>query len=322
MERFTMVARHKSGIETVGFTLISSKYQTIQVSKAELLKKIASKQIVVTNLDISEKDIVSTNGAMDRYTVIEDANIYSLGGHVVLDRIERDNKLVAYTIFSNKGKLSVVKVEDAVKLANDKLICNGKIRHTDNGDIVQSIKGEYPIREIDVQKAPKGKLDVAILYFGATLLSKERYVAALISTASAAEFSKIQEKVDKANKKLVSKITSIDKLESDVKKDVISNVRVNVTSVYAVIDFETLKSIIKENADTYKVQSAGDNDKVYTVSVVGNGDEAVANVDIEDGTVKVTANIEKLDKKDAEEIKKMAKVYGEKVLKEMKELIK
>ena len=320
MERFTMVARHKSGIETVGFTLISSKYQTIQVSKAELLKKLASKQIVVTNLDISDKDIVSTNGAMDRYTVIEDAIIYSVGGHVVLDRIERDNKLVAYTIFSNKGHLSVINVEDAVKLANEKLICNGKIRHTDNGDIVQSIKGEYPIREIDVQKAPKGKLDVAILYFGSTLLAKERYVAAIISTDSAAEFSKIQEKVDKANKKIVAKITSIDKMGSDVKKEVISNVRVNVTSVYAVVDLETLKSVIKENADEYKLQSAGGAANVFTVSIVGNGDEAVAIVDVENGKVDVSANIEKLDKKDAEEIKKMAKIYGEQALKELKEL--
>ena len=69
------------------------------------------------------------------------------------------------------------------------LISNGKIKHTAEGDIVSAIGGTYPLRVIEISKAPKGELSIDVLYFGTAVDAPAEYFGAIISCTSATEIN-------------------------------------------------------------------------------------------------------------------------------------
>lgn len=248
MKTLTMITRHGvSKNEISAYTLITSDYQTIQMSAAELAKAISGKKIAVTNLGIGAKGIEGTNGALDKYTLInmQTGMVEGTPRAVVLDRVEKGDKLIGYTVFSQNGTIVELSVADAVNLCNQKLIANGKLRHTQQGDIVSSIGGDYPLREIEIDKAPKGDITVDVLYFGTIVSSGAEYVGAIVSCTSAAEMSKISTALSNANAKVIASAVKVG--GQGVRKSLAIQ-RMGANSIYGVFDIASLEKLLKAGA--------------------------------------------------------------------------
>jgi hypothetical protein len=251
MSTFTMVTRHGiSKDQIVGYTLISSDYRTVYKSVEKLVNEITFKQITVTNLDVEGGKLVATNGAMDKYTLINVANNNRVEGEpkaVILDRVENkeNGKLLGYTIFTHTGTLAEVSVADAVVLANRKLISNGKIRHTEQGDIVSSINGNYPLRQIEIAKAPRGEITVELMLFSTIYGTNVEYCCATIGCTSAAQMSVLAAEIHKSNAKIVAESKKAGGAEAAKSLQI---QRTGANSLYAAIDNETLTRLLKAGA--------------------------------------------------------------------------
>ena len=204
-QKFTMIVRHGTKANVVAYSLISQDYQTITVDADTLAKDIKAEKYSVNNIDVDANGkIVSTNGALDKYTLVNNltGKLEGVARAVILNRVEKENKLIGYTIFTQNASIAEVNVADAVLLANRKLISNGKIRHTQDGDIVSSISGNFPIRTIEISKAPKGEITIDLIFFGKVLSTDAEYCGAIVSCTSATEMSKLKDIISKSNAKV------------------------------------------------------------------------------------------------------------------------
>lgn len=307
MKRLTMIARHGvSKTNVSAYTLITSDYQTIQMTQAEIVKAISDKKITVTNLTIGAKGLEGTNGALDKYTFINSQTgmIEGTARAVILDRIEKKDKLFGYTVFTEYGSIVELGTSFAVELCNKKLIANGKIRHTQQGDIVQSIGGDYPLREIEIDKAPKGEITTDILYFGTIVDSNIEYVGAIVSCTSAAEMSKISSVLNSSNAKVLAKAVKV--AGQDVRKSLASK-RMGATSVYGVFELEELTKIIKAGS---KLHNKVGNVTVSAIKYTkGEPDEA---------TVTLNSSWKPIDKSvaNADSVTEAVKNYTKKIVEE------
>lgn len=248
MKTFTMITRHGSSKDNVSaYTLISSDYQTVTMTVNEIAAAISSEKIAVTNLGLCKKGLVSTNGAIDKYTLINTATnqVEGTARAVVLDRVEQDGKLLGYTVFTQNGILTELSVVDAAALAKKGLISNGKIRPTANGDIVSAIGGNYPLRTITMSKAPKGKVIGDVLYFGKIVGDPVEHVGVIISCTSAAEMSKIADIANKSNAKVIAAAV---KVAGQSVRESLAIKRMGANSLYAVVELDILEKLIKAGA--------------------------------------------------------------------------
>jgi hypothetical protein len=246
MEKYTMVARHGvSEKQIVGYTLISSDYKTQYATPDSIVKAIKAGQIAVTNLEVEQGKLVSTNGALNNYTLIDVNTNEIVDGtarSVILNRVEQEGKLVGYTVFTDTGRLAEVNVADAVKLASNNKISNGKIRHTESGDIVSSIKGNYPLRNIEIAKAPKAEVIVDLMYFASVVDTSIEYCGAVISCASAAQMNQVTDTLIKSNSKILKDCT---KACGEGVKNSLSAKRMGATSLFCVFEVALLNKLIK-----------------------------------------------------------------------------
>ena len=248
MKTLTMITRHGINKDNISaYTLITSDYQTVTMSAKQLADALKKKSVYVTNMELTDKGLNSTNGALDKYTLINAQTNEVIGTPkaVILDRVEREGKLIGYTVFTQTGTLAELSVADATALADKKLISNGKIKHTSEGDIVSSIGGNYPLREIAIDKAPKGEINVDVLYFGVVKNNKANYVGAIISCTSAAEMSKL---IDVINKSNASVVASVAKVGGQSVRQSLAVKRMGANSIYGIVDIETFEKLVKAKA--------------------------------------------------------------------------
>ena len=276
MKNFTMITRHGIGKEIAAYTLISSDYQTVTMSAKELANAINNKKIAVTNLTVGAKGIESTNGALDKYTLINSQTnqVDGVARAVILDRVEQGDKLVGYTVFTQNGTITELNIADAAALASKGLISNGKIRHTQDGDIVSAIGGTYPLRTIEIAKAPKGEISVDVLYFSTVVGVSTEYFGAIVACTSATEMSKLTDVLSKSNAKVVSDVV---KVAGQSVREPLAIKRMGANSLYGVFDISVLDKLVKSNA---KVTN-----KLGTIAVSaikynnGEADEATVKLD-------------------------------------------
>lgn len=262
MGTFTMIAVYaasKTGNDVkgvTGYSLISSDYQTVMLDATTLAKNISNKSMVVTNLGIKDGKIVSTNGALDRYNIISTQTNAIIGAPmaVILDRVERDGKLVGYTMFTQDGRIKETSVAEAVMLCNNKAISNGKIRHTDNGDIVSAIGGNYTLRQIEPLKAPTGQTTVDLMYFEEDSRGN-KYFGAIISCTSAVEMGKISSTFGKSNAELVERLS---KVRDNAKRD-LGVQRVDTNSIFGAFPLDMLDKLTKLKTTDIKYRMMTDN---------------------------------------------------------------
>lgn len=248
MTTFTMITRHGASKDNItGYTLISSEYQTVTVDAKTLIDNIVNKKIVVTNLAIENGKLVSTNGAVDKYTFINSSTnmVEGTPRAVILDRVEANGKLLGYTVFTQMGTLAEVNVADAVKLCNSKLLSNGKIRHTESGDIVSAIGGNFNLRQISIDKAPKGKTTVNLMYFSTDVNTKSEYFGAIVDCTSAAEIARISNTLAKSNANLIGNVA---KIAGQSVRSSLAIQRFGANSMYGVFTNDMLAALIKNGA--------------------------------------------------------------------------
>lgn len=314
MKTLTMITRHgKNKDNILAYTLISSDYQTVTVSAKDLESGIKSKKFVVVNMDVENGKLVSTNGALDKYTLINvDTNsIEGTAKAVILNRVEVNGKLAGYTIFTQSGTLAEVNVADAVALCNKKLISNGKIRHTQERDIVSAINGNYPLREITMDKAPKGEIAVNLLFFGTALGTDAQYFGGIVECTSATEMSKINDILSKSNAKIISTVA---KVAGHEVRESLGIKRVGANSLYGVFEISILEKLVSSKA---KVAS---NMGAILVSAV----KYDSNKEATEATVKLSKELKPVgtDLCDIEEIDNKAKSFAKTVATKFNGVIK
>lgn len=278
MKNFTMITRHGNSKDAISaYTLISADYQTVTMSVKDLAAAISSKKIAVNNMEVTAKGLASTNGALDKYTLIntQTNQVDGVARAVILDRVEQKGKLVGYTVFTQNGTLAEVNIADAAALASKGLISNGKIRHTQEGDIVSAIGGTYPLRTINFSDAPKGEITTDILYFGTVVGAPVEYFGAIVSCTSATEMSQIIHMLSTSN---ASVINEVSKVAGQSVRESLAIKRMGANSLYGVFSVDSLKKLIKANSKLRNQLGA------ITVSAI-----KYTNGDVDEATVKLDA---------------------------------
>lgn len=216
MKKLTMVMRTgdaKAPAESLLYTLIDENYNFVRKTGTEIMKQIGSKEVEVTNLGIKDGRLVSTNGALKNYTLVDMTGaIVGKPSAVILNRVETEKGLLGYTAFSTNGTLVELDVAKAVDLAKAGLIANGKIRHTQQGDIVASIGGNYILRTIKIQEAVSDNITVSLLFIGSALSGDgraTRYAGVIVEADNAASVTKLYDKLNKSNKEVIEKVVGM-----------------------------------------------------------------------------------------------------------------
>lgn len=215
MKRLTMVMRcgdPKAPAEALHYTLIDEGYNFVRMSGVEVVKAIMAKKAEFTNMGVKDNQLVSTNGSLKNYTLVDNmGNLASAPRAVVLNRVENEKGLIGYTIFNTAGVLQEINVATAATFAKQGVIANGKLRHTQQGDIVASISGNYPLRTIKMDEATDKTITVDVLFIGSAVKGNEsaRYAGIIINGANAASVTKVYSKLSKASDTVITKVRSL-----------------------------------------------------------------------------------------------------------------
>lgn len=215
MRTLTMVMRCgdiNTPVENMQYTLIGTDYSFERMSGVELVKAIKSKAVAVTNMDVTDKGLVSTNGAMKNYTLVDTTGaLVQEPKAVILNRVESDKGLLGYTMYNVQGVLQEITVVQAAELARANKIANGKIRHTQQGDIVASISGVYPLRTIKMADAEDKSISVEIMFIGSAIAGKQsaKYAGVIVNGKSAASLTKLYGSLVKDNVKIIEKVSGM-----------------------------------------------------------------------------------------------------------------
>lgn len=316
MKKYTMVVRHGNAddkgkvLSTLGYTLISPDYKTITLSAEKIKESLSKGEAEISNLGLNEKgELVGTNGAIDKYTFVDVNTIRPVGKTkaVIINRIEQNDKLVGYTIFTADGVLAEEKLADVVKLAQANMIANGKIRHTATGDIVSSIKGDYEIRKYKISEAPKGKVSIDIGLFK-HISGLGDFFAGIVYSTSASELAEIGKKLSLANAKVQTAVAEkLGKSEAEAAK----LQRYGANGIYGLFKLSDLDTLIKGGATLFNQFTNGN---IIIEYAAANADKEIEHHVIETVSTdfKVKNEMKNTDEKTAAETEKLIKKLSEK----------
>lgn len=311
MRTLTMVMRcgvPKDNKENMQFTFVDQYYNFITLKGTDVVKALKANKYNFTNIGVTNGKLISTNGAMDRYTLVHAHTGAVVGKQagVVLNRVEADGKLLGFTIFTPEGTLAEVGVDQAVKLHTAGILANSKLRNTATGPIIQSINGNYPLRIIAVNKAESGKIELDLIFLGAALGNGKqavRYAGVIVDTESAADFSKLAPKLEKQNIGIIEKVKERG-AEADV-ADTLGAKRTGTAGVYVVIPFENLVKLAEMEKATLKCST-----KQFLIAVTDyDADKEESNITVSN-TFKVLNKQEGTKKSEAALKKYVEAVHG------------
>lgn len=314
MKTCTMVVRHGTSKDNItGFTLVSSDYQIRKLSSSELAQYVAQKKLMVTNMQFVGGTWKSTNGAMDNYTLINDQTnmVEGTPRAVILDRAETNGKLSGYAVFTQSGTVVNMSIADAVMLANNKMLSNGKVRHTDSGDIVSAIGGNYPLRELKaIEDAPKGTTSVEVMFFGQAVLNGKadhaNYFGAIVSCTSAVEMTKLTDKLSKSNAEVISHIVQT---AGQKARKSLAVQRMGANGIYGVFKLSDLKTFIDSGAKV--ALKSGNSVLVSVIKYATDGSAEVEDQAVY--TVGVDGSAQKKEEADDNKLDVRAKDYCRRV---------
>lgn len=255
MKRLTMVMRcgnAKAAPEAMIYTLIGEDYSFTRMSGTDIVKALGAGQIEFTNMGIEKGKLVSTNGALNKYTLIDETgNAATPPKAVILDRVEDKVKgLLGYTIYMPNGTLKEIDVNSAVQFTNNGLVANGKIRHTQQGDIVASIGGVYPLRVIQISAVKDDSITVDIMFFSSALDGSGkavRYAGIIVNGKNAVTISKLHDTLNKDNTELLSKLI---KVSGDTNLKNVLGIKVTGTAgFYGVYSLQSVWNMIEKAGD-------------------------------------------------------------------------
>lgn len=265
-KQYTAVGRTVDGnMKTLNFTLVSEDYMISSAKVEDIVKSMKKGSVDVVNLEPKDGTLAFANGAEKKYTTISaaDGSFVTKPSAVIIDRVEdKSGKIVGYTVFMASGSLERVSVSAAVQAAMQGMIANGKIRHTSEGDIVSSIKGNYRLCTIDLDSAAKSdaKINLAVLFFANAINQQKQipYVGVVVSCEAAAKQSKVLALAKESNTDLIKKLKEINATELDALKPQ----RISVSETYVVIELRAFVELIQQYGGVIKRSSK------YIVSVL------------------------------------------------------
>ncbi|MBR1454842.1 MAG: hypothetical protein IJ593_09425 [Lachnospiraceae bacterium] len=249
MKYFTMVARSgepKASAGSYTYTLVADDYSIRTVKGDKLAEAINSGKIQVTNMCVNSTGLVSSNGAISKYTTFDtNGNLLGTPRYVILNRIEVNDKLSGYVAFTDKGIVTKLGVAEAAELAANGLIANGKIRTTTAGNIVASINGVYPLISTNLEDTKPSIPEVRVIFFGSAIQGKRHvyYGGAIITSKNAATITKLFSKLYKDSIVLREKLSTEYGL-SDAELDDFSFKQAPGAGFYGVYRIDTLNKLI------------------------------------------------------------------------------
>ena len=323
MKTLTMVMRTTMAEKTMKdsvFILIDQDYNFETLGGEEILKGLGSK-FEVTNLGLdANKKLVATNGAIGRYTTVDGltGQLANKPTGVILNRVEAGGKLVGYTVFTPEGTLAEIDVATAVRLHNAGAIANSKTRSTAGGEILQSIKGNYPLRKIEIPKKTVGKTVIEIIFLGAAFGNGKniiKYGGVIVNSESAADFTKIMPSLTELNNKVINGVVSTG--AEDGIRETLSTKRTGTSGVYTILPFSKIVELAgKENTE---VGILGNSLMIACTDYDEDGTESNITVtkdfkvkSTQNGTKKSDANLKKYVKEVQENFKLDSKGGGTK----------
>lgn len=244
----TMVAVTESNKKPVRFTVMDSHYQMAEMSVQQVVEALRSGSAQFTNLaEGANGTVVSSNGAINKYPTFDGDNAVMTNrpSAVVLNRIEIDNKLAGYTMFMPDGTVSKVRVADAVALYSSCGIANGKVRHTAGGDIISSINGEYPIMEVEVDKAEASPVTMKVVYISEIIAGGRHaasYAGVVLASKSANKVASIVKSLE-AGQKHIAEVNR--KACGDGMASAIKTIRMSAASYFVVVDMKSMKTLLE-----------------------------------------------------------------------------
>ena len=248
MKALTMVmTRGYPNSEPISYIFISDDYSIVEMSKKELAQAILGKKARFTNVDIENGKVVSTNGAFEKYNVINNSTGGLIGkaNPVIINRVEVNGEISGYTIFNTSLVLQEVSVEQAVKIHKATPFCNGKLRDTKNGYIISSIKGVYPLRVIEISKKTSEKADVELMFVGSAIGNgngMSKYAGIIVTCENAAYMSKVYKKLKGDSTKIIQEARKLGATVEDCKSLEIQ--RVGAAGIYGVFGIDVVKQLI------------------------------------------------------------------------------
>ena len=266
-EYYTAVGRTVDDkLKTISVTVISNNYAVRTVGADELVTAIKAKKIELTNIEEKDGSVVFSNGSEKNYTTISmvTGQLVSKPAAVILDRIEdKSGKVVGYTVFMPNGTIEKLSVATAADATAKGLVANGKIRHTAEGDIVSSIKGNYNLCVVDSDDAGKKSKEVismGVMFFANAIHGDKEasYAGVILSCDSAVKISECMKKVITNNKALIETLRGFNEKELEALKIQ----RISVCEFYVVIDMLMFTQIM------YKMNGKVTEAKKYNISVL------------------------------------------------------
>lgn len=261
MKNLTMVVRFGSknmSSNQMTYAFVSDDYSFIKMSGNEVIDAIINKKFNFTNMGVEKGQLISTNGVLDRYTLVDTVSgkgqIIGKPAPVVLNRIEVNGKLVGYTIFNTNMILQEVKVDQAVKIHSVTPFANGKIRHTQSGDIIQSIVGNYPIRVVELKKVKQEDLSVDLVFTSKAIGKngeKLSYAGVFVNSKNVGTLTKVYNKLVEHNKSLINKAYEVTG-DSKVKTSFAIQTTAN-SGFYGVFSMDIVKELVKRAGNKIKV---------------------------------------------------------------------
>lgn len=247
-----MVARLLKDGHDTGYMLIDDKYNIRSVGVQECYNLAMSG--LVKNLGVKDGSIISTNGALKRYTCIDVSTntLCSYPRAVVLSRVEKNGKLIGYNIFCKDSIVRFANVEIAVHMVKLDDVVNGKLRTTENGTIVSSIKGEYDIAEMGGNKSEEdnSKIKVKIVMLRSVIGDNNSVIRAAtiaLNYSNANKMRKHMELLEECNIKLDKKIGN--SIEDDIPEEVMSTLVTKScgTMIVSEILYDDFKQFMRTN---------------------------------------------------------------------------
>ena len=220
MKYLTMVARSGNPKipEKMSYTLIGDDYSIHNMKADKILAGLADGKLVITNMAASAKGLVSTNGAIDKYTTFDESgNLIGVPRNVILGRLETNGDLTGYEIFSAKGNIMKISVSDAAALAAKGLIANGKLRSTSAGYIVSSIGGNYPLTNTKIEVKTDNNIKIDLVFFGTVASGRNSmtYGGVTLTGKNMAFISKLYDELSKNNSVVTNNLVNKFGFESD-----------------------------------------------------------------------------------------------------------
>lgn len=266
---YTVVSRFTENGKDVAYGVVAypegqmAGYRATKVSRNDLILLLRSGR-EVQNVGLqSNGEIVFTNGSRERYTEIDEISSMPVGNShgVVLSRVERassvvvsrvessSHELLGYVVIDATGIVKVVSVKEAVAMHKGQGFSNGKLMPTNEGQIISSIGGNYPIALYSKSK-PKavenfeGKVNIVFVCATSVYGKTGSYAGMIMHSPNLDVLSEVAKKALKANDELVNRLIQMG-VESD-EANKLRMFRAGASGYYGVFALKDALQIISE----------------------------------------------------------------------------